>query len=101
MEESEMKWMETIRVQSATRQEETTRVELAFLRSEIMKGIDYLGVEDVIALSHAAIPGCFALMLFWDTNDPQSKGSLLGMSLAQSLKTFGLVDHAVWIENDR
>jgi hypothetical protein len=44
------------------------------------------------------VPGCFALRLFWDTDDPQPRGSLLGMSLAQSLKTFGLVDHSVWIE---
>lgn len=95
-----MKWMETIRVQSAPCKEQTALMELTFLRDEIVKGIGYRGVEDVIALSHASIPGCFALMLFWDTNDPQSKGSLLGMSLAQSLKTLGLVDHAVWIEND-
>jgi hypothetical protein len=93
--------METIRVESAPCEEQTPLMELTFLRSEIIKSIGDGGVEDVIALSHASIPGCFALVLFWDTNDSQSKGSLLGMSLAQSLKTLGLVDHAVWIENDR
>ncbi|MBN1382807.1 MAG: hypothetical protein JXA41_14135 [Deltaproteobacteria bacterium] len=93
--------METIRVQSATGKEQTTLMELSVLGNEIIKEPGCQGFRDVMVSTHATIPGCFALMLFWDTVDPQPKGSLLGLNLTQSLKTFGLVDHSVWIENHR
>jgi hypothetical protein len=93
-----MRWMETIRVQSATSKEHSTEHELTVLAREVQKNPDRQGLRDATVSSHASVHGCFALRLFWDTDDPQPRGSLLGMSLAQSLKTFGLVDHSVWIE---
>ncbi|MBN2063053.1 MAG: hypothetical protein JW882_21800 [Deltaproteobacteria bacterium] len=96
-----MRWLETIRVQSATGMEQTTLKELTFLGREIIKDPGCQGLLDIMVSSHASIPGCFALMLLRDNDDPRPKGSLLGMSLAQSLKAFGLVDHCVWIENYR
>ena len=93
-----MKWLETIKVQSATGKEKTTENELAILLREIRKNTERKGLREASVSSHASVPGCFALRLFWDTDDPQSSGSLLGMSLAQSLKIFGLVNHSVWIE---
>jgi hypothetical protein len=93
-----MKWLETIKVQSATGKEKTTENELSILVREIRKNTDRQGLQEAAVSNHASVPGCFALRLFWDTDDPQSRGSLLGMSLAQSLKIFGLVNHSVWIE---
>lgn len=93
-----MRWMETIKVQSATGKEHTTEHELTALAREVRKNPDRQGLREATVSSHATVPGCFALRLFWDTDDPQPRGSLLGMSLAQSLKAFGLVDHSVWIE---
>jgi len=93
-----MRWLETIKVQSATGKEKTTESELTTLVHEIRKNTDRQGLWEAAVSSHASVPGCFALRLFWDTGDPQPRGSLLGMSLAQSLKVFGLVDHSVWIE---
>ena len=93
-----MRWLETIKVQSATGKEKTTETELTILVREIRKNTDRQGLRAATVSSHASVPGCFALRLFWDTDDPQPRGSLLGMSLAQSLKTFGLIDHSVWIE---
>lgn len=93
-----MRWMETIKVQSATGKEHAAEHELTVLAHEIQKNPDRQGLREAAVSSHASVPGCFALRLFWDTDDPQSRGSLLGMSLAQNLKAFGLVDHSVWIE---
>jgi len=93
-----MRWMETIKVQSATGKEHTTEHELTVLSREVQKNSGRQGLREATVSSHASVPGCFALRLFWDTDDPQPRGSLSGMSLAQSLKTFGLVDHSVWIE---
>lgn len=93
-----MRWMETIKVQSATGKEQATQSELTFLAREVQENPDRQGLYEAAVSSHASVPGCFALRLFWDTDDPKLRGSLLGMSLAQSLKAFGLVDHSVWIE---
>jgi len=90
--------METIRVQSATGKEHTTERELMVLAREVQKNLDRQGLREFTVSSHAFVPGCYALRLFWDTDDPKPRGSLLGMSLAQSLKIFGLADHSVWIE---
>ena len=95
-----MRWMETIKVQSATVKEQTTEHELTAIANEIQKNPETPGLREAAASSHATVPGCFALRLFWDTDDPQTRGSSLGMSLAQSLKAFGLVDHSVWIQAD-
>jgi len=93
-----MRWLETIKVQSATGKEKTTENELSILVHEIRKNTDRQGLRAATVSSHASVPGYFALRLLWDTDDLQASGSLLGMNLAQSLKAFGLVDHSVWIE---
>ena len=93
-----MRWMETIKVQSATGKEHTTEHELTVLAHEIQKNPDRQGLREAAVSGHATVYGCFALRLFWDTDDPKPSGSVLGISLAQSLKAFGLVDHSVWIE---
>ena len=93
-----MRWMETIKVQSATGKEHATQGELTFLAREVQENPDNQGLREAAVSSHATVYGCFALRLFWDTDDPKPSGSALGMSLAQSLKAFGLVDHSVWIE---
>ncbi len=93
-----MRWMETIKVQSATGRERAAEHELTVLAREVQENPERCGLREAAVSSHATVPGCFALRLFWDTDDPQPRGSTLGMSLAQSLKAFGLVDHSVWIE---
>jgi hypothetical protein len=93
-----MRWMETIKVQSVMGKEQTTEQELTILSHEAQKNPDRQGLLKVSVMRHASIPGYFALHLFWDSDDPQTLGSLLGMSLSQGLKAFGLVDHSVWIE---
>lgn len=93
-----MRWLETIRVQSATGKEKTTENELTILVREIRENTDRQGLRATTVSNHVSVPGYFALRLFWDTDDLQARGSLLGINLAQSLKVFGLVDHSVWIE---
>jgi hypothetical protein len=93
-----VRWLETIKVQSATGKEKTAEKELSILVREIRNNTSRPGLQEAAVSSHASVPGCFALRLFWNTDSPQPGGSLLGMGLAQSLKVFGLVDHSVWIE---
>jgi hypothetical protein len=91
-----MRWLETIKVQSATGKEETTENELTILVREVRKNTDRQGLREATVSSHASVPGYFALRLFWDTDDLQASGSILGMN-----KVFGLVDHSVWIEGSK
>jgi hypothetical protein len=40
----------------------------------------------------------FALSLVWNTHTVHRRGSAAGLSIAEALKSFGLVDHSVWVE---
>jgi len=93
-----MRWMEMIKVQSATGKEHTAEHELTALARTVQKNPGRQGLREAAVSIHATVYGCFALRLYWDTDDPKPSGSVLGMSLAQSLKAFGLVDHSMWIE---
>jgi hypothetical protein len=90
--------METIKVQSATGKEQVIVDELMALAKEIPKSANGQGLHDAMVSCHVSVPGYFALRLFWNTDTPQTRGSMTGLSLTQALKVFGLVDHSVWIE---
>ena len=70
-----MKWMESIKVQSASRREQITEHELMLLACDIRNNPDSQGLREVTVSSHATVPGCFALLLFWDTDDLRPGGS--------------------------
>jgi hypothetical protein len=93
-----MRWMETIKIQSAAGKERTAEHALRVVARDVQRNPGRQGLREAAVSRHATVYGCFALRLFWDTDDPKHSGSVLGMSLAQSLKAFGLVDHSVWIE---
>ena len=93
-----MRWMETIKVQSATGKEQVIVDELIALAKQVQKSGNGHGLQEAMVSCHASVPGYFALRLFWNTDTPQTRGSMIGLSLTQALKVFGLVDHSVWIE---
>lgn len=93
-----MRWVETIKVQSATGEEHTAEHALTVVARDIQMNPGRQGLREAAVSSHATVYGYFALRLFWETDDPNPSGSVLGISLAQTLKAFGLVDHSVWFE---
>jgi hypothetical protein len=96
-----MKWLETIKLQSASGMESITERQLLGLANEVRNCPDYRGPVEAMVYNHASVPGYFAIRLFWSTGAPLVQGSSLGMRIAQTLKTFGLVDHSVWIEKEK
>ena len=92
-----MRWLETIKVQSATGKEQVIVDELMALAQQVKKSANGQGLQDAMVFCNASVPGYFALRLFWNTDTPQTRGSMIGLSLTQALKVFGLVDHSVWI----
>ncbi len=93
-----MKWLEAIKVQAASGQENVTQHELKTLTQDVCNSSEVPGLLETMLHQHALIPGCFVIHLFWETESPNVQGSTLGLQLKYTLKTFGLVDHTVWIE---
>jgi hypothetical protein len=93
-----MKWLEMIKVQVSSGQQITAQDELMSLVSDIQNNSSYPGMLEFVMYRHAMVPGCFFIHLVWDSQHPQTRGSIAGLSLAQTLKAFGLVDHSVWME---
>ena len=92
-----MKWLETIKVETASGLENKTEEELAALIKTVPNNPDALGLLETVLYNHASVPGCFAMQLTWDTETPKIQGSLLGLRLTQTVKSFGMVDHSVWV----
>jgi len=92
-----MKWFEMIKVQAATGLESKAEDKLAALVKDVINSPDSSGLLETALYNHASIPGCFAMQLAWDTETPNIQGSLLGLRLTQTVKSFGMVDHSVWI----
>lgn len=93
-----MKWLEMIKVQASSGQAITTENELIALVSDIQKNPDYPGLLEFVIYCHAMVPGYFSIHLLWNSQHPQTRGSVTALNLAQTLKTCGLVDHSVWME---
>lgn len=95
-----MRWFETIKLQSAVGMESMSEKELHGLAKEVRCGHDSRGLLEVVAYKHASVPGHFGISLLWSSVPPLAQGSPLGMRITRTLKTFGLVDHSVWIEKE-
>jgi hypothetical protein len=92
-----MKWLEMIKVQTASGSESRTEEEFAALLKDVLNNPGSLGLLETALYNHASNPGCFAMQLAWDTETTKIQGSLLGLRLTQTVKSFGMVDHSVWI----
>lgn len=90
-----MKWSEIIRLRTANDQKQ----DFAGRLRQFMRKSDYRthGLLDVKFYRHASVKGDFTIQLFWDTDQPQQLGSLVGLSFSQALKKSGMVSHSVWI----
>jgi hypothetical protein len=96
----DMKWLETIKVQTATGFETAMEKELKVLMKDLLTKTRGSGLEEAHIYNHASVTGYFAIYLTWKTEVPQTTGSLIGLNLSQAYKAFGLVDHSVWIQRE-
>jgi hypothetical protein len=97
-----MKWVETIKVQAAAGFEMAMEKKIKVLTRDLLaKNTGGSGLVEALIYNHASVPGHLAICLIWKTEDPQTTGSLIGLNLSQTLKTFGLVDHSVWVEKQK
>ncbi len=92
-----MKWLEIIKLRSAGNGE-GLREELSRFIAEVDREGERVSIK---ALHHAALESDLAVHLRWESDRPGQYGSALGLRLVQSLKEFGLIDHSVWIEEEK
>lgn len=89
-----MKWMEFIKVQ-------TTKPGIAETLLSFIEGCSRChGLLDAKVFQHASVDDS-SLCLRWDTEQPELQGSSIGVYVSNSLKQYGLVDHSVWIEQEK
>ncbi len=50
---------------------------------------------------HASLDDDLAVHLHWKTEVLEPNGSTLGLRLAQFLEEFGLIDHSIWIAEEK
>ena len=92
-----MGWLEIIKIQAAIGKQGIVSEELKALNQNALGDPDCSERIKVVICAHASIPGNFVICLVWETEYPQTAGSLIGLNVSQSLKAFGLVDHSVWV----
>ena len=91
-----MKWLEVIKLRSAGKDSR--------LLEELLLSIDKFnqsGLVEMKTYHHAALETDLSVHLHWESERPEQNGSALGLRLAQALKEFGLVDHSIWIEEEK
>ena len=91
-----MKWLEVIKLRSAGKDSP--------LLEELLQSIDKFnqrGLVEMKTFHHSALESDWSIHLHWESERPQQNGSSFGLRLAQAFKEFGLVDHSIWIEEER
>ena len=91
-----MKWLEIVKLRSV--RENAGELD-AFFRS--IDQVNEKGLVQIKIYRHAAIETDWSLHLLWAAEKQGKNGSALGFHLARVLKDFGLVDHSLWIEEEK
>lgn len=91
-----MKWLEIIKLRSAGIEEGLLKEFLRSFRSG--RSRELVGIE---TYRHAALENDLSVHLHWESERPAQDGSALGLRLAQTFKEFGLIDHSIWIEEEK
>ena len=90
-----MKWLEEIRVRTQPRREKEVRDLLLETAASVRRNGQ---LKSARVYSHRSAPVGFTLFLSWDTPSVPAQGSEAAMFILEGLKAFGLLDHAVLIE---
>jgi hypothetical protein len=93
-----MKWLEILSLRSAGSQLELLDHELLKLITEIE---DQKGLLEMRLYRNGAVDTDLSLHLCWESLRVEKGGSSLGLQLVHLMEEFGLVNHSVWVEEER
>jgi hypothetical protein len=90
-----MKWLEIIELRSA----DGNREQLELMLNNLINETALKGENQVtVVYKHVMIDNDFSIHLTHDTMKVERSGSQLGLSIASSLKEYGMVNHSIWVE---
>lgn len=95
-----METIEWIQVMAASGQEGTLEKELFGIVKDLRRKPEPMGLIRADSFRHVSLTVCFLILLVWETEASLQEGSIPGMSLKETMKSFGLVSHSVWINRD-
>ena len=90
-----MRWMEMIQLRTPQGQEEKLAKLLVDSAHDI---IGEPGLKEAKVYTNSSFHSDLALNLVWDTDVTLRQGSRVGLSIAQTLTFYGLVEHSIWSE---
>ena len=91
-----MKWLEVIKLRSAGKNFKSLR--------ELLLSFDKFSQPTLVEMKtyhHATLETDLTVHLHWESSRLEQNGSTLGLRLAQAFKEFGLVDHSIWVEEEK
>lgn len=93
-----MKWIEIIEL----RQANNTREQLKTHLQELIEQVENENESQTVKFyARIIIDTDFNIHLFHDSGKVKKQGSSMGIRLAHALKSYGLVNHTIWIEKQK
>ena len=93
-----MKWIEIIELRSAG----NTRKQLETDLQEFIEQVEKKTEKQTVKLyTRMMIDTDVSIHLFHDSSKVKNRGSSLGIRLVSALKSYGLVNHTIWIEKQK
>ena len=93
-----MNWIEIIELRSAGNTRKQMEAHLQEFVEQMEKKKEKLTVKLYIRMR---IDTDVSIHLFHNSSKVKNRGSSLGIKLASSLKSYGLVNHTIWIEKQK
>lgn len=93
-----MRWLEILTLRAAGNRLELLDRELLKIISEIDNQNSLLEMR---LYRHAAVGTDLSFHLHWESTRVERGGSSLGLQLAHVMEEFGLINHSVWVEEER
>jgi hypothetical protein len=93
-----MKWIEIIELRSAG----NTRKQLETHLQEFVEQVEKKTKKQTVKLyTRILIDTDVSIHLFHDSSKVKNRGSSLGIRVVSALKSYGLVNHTIWIEKQK
>lgn len=89
-----MEWIEIIRLRT---QPDIEKSVLGWLKELVQNIRNTPGINEAKIYSHVAVPGDLSLHLKWDTFSETFTESEIGLTIAEALHKYGMLDHTVWL----
>ncbi|MFC1493156.1 hypothetical protein ACFL6O_04285 [candidate division KSB1 bacterium] len=93
-----MKWIEIIELRSVDITEKLIEKDLKKILTQLEKESEKYNIK---VYMRVMIDTDYSIHLFHESNIVENSGSTLGLRLVSALKSYGLVNHTIWVEKPK